>query len=758
MKNNIAFKLAKASVLKDKKSYLISFSMMLIAFIFTFVFSSYLTLSKQSAEIEQKKTYGGWSVCYENQDDAILELLSQSDVIDEIVSLEVNGVLSNGNYIANYSSDYFKMNSVELLEGDYPLAYNEVVVLKSSGKHIGDSIQISYEYPQKGSQTYQVVGIMNDYSQQWSNPAVDYFVYNHVIYNRYTYVSSALPIADLIGIDDCIYNFSLLSQDVKFEIDKQSGIVSPYKYTLSKGQDNTMMNSFILVVSAGLFIAVFYNVNQREKSVFLLRCIGMSKKNMRQYIFFEVIIITIIALLISLVVGSVMLLGLSIFYYTKIQSFLFVEGFIKSVTYISLLLVFIVCFVYLSILPISIHSMDSLIHKKERKIMKKYHKAKYMSIPKLSEKMGGRYIHYVGSIASLILIQVICINSLFGIKSDVNDPSAKYEHPKYDYFMEYYDEEFLKSIDDVIEEKIVLKYRYMNTGKGMYYVYSTDYLDRYRLINDAELPQNKGECLMYDFHGYDRFKVNETVYAYKDVWDEALQKDVRDDIVLTVVGEIGLNDLYWFTQDHYYLLKMPVDTSAFVVSDDTFEEEQWKYFTFIRTNKNIFFQVNELSNHHSPYYVSEGNQYSSSYFRDLNDLSMVAYVPSPLNVGGLLNSNLIYAPVLAIAILFVVFMMRLLVERLNKDLKLTRCLGMTFKQTMLVYLNIGANIIAYPMIYFFIMMSVASQSNILFEIFKQILFIAVVVSSINLLGFILYAYKKTNSTVTFYPTDVERYY
>ena len=189
MKNDIAFRLAKASVLKEKRNYIISFSMMIIAFMFTFIFSGYLTLTKESNTIQRKLNYGGWSVCYENQNQITKDFYKNSEAIDDIAVLEVSHILSNGNYIANYSSDYFTMNSITLLEGELPSHNNEVVVLKGMNKTIGDSIEISAVYPHKSHKTYKVVGIINDYNKLWMSPSADYFVYDHDVHKEYTYLA-----------------------------------------------------------------------------------------------------------------------------------------------------------------------------------------------------------------------------------------------------------------------------------------------------------------------------------------------------------------------------------------------------------------------------------------------------------------------------------------------------------------------------------------------------------------------------------------
>ncbi len=126
---------------------------------------------------------------------------------------------------------------------------------------------------------------------------------------------------------------------------------------------------------------------------------------------------------------------------------------------------------------------------------------------------------------------------------------------------------------------------------------------------------------------------------------------------------------------------------------------------------------------------------------------------------------LIYVPVIFISALFVVFIIRVLVDKLNKDFKLVRCLGMTFKQTMVSYGYIALTFVLMPLFYYIIIFinrcSNYNQINILEGNIHSLLvpiFIIVVLCILHLVGFMFYAYKKTSSTVTFYPSDVERYY
>ena len=103
-------------------------------------------------------------------------------------------------------------------------------------------------------------------------------------------------------------------------------------------------------------------------------------------------------------------------------------------------------------------------------------------------------------------------------------------------------------------------------------------------------------------------------------------------------------------------------------------------------------------------------------------------------------------------------MIRLLVDRLNKDFKLVRCLGMTLKQTMKAYFNIGISFVIYPIVHYMVLYCNSHNTFMQVSYYYNAFMISIIVSLINLIGFMIYAYIKTNSTITFYPSDVERYY
>ena len=149
MKNNVSLKLALASMKKDKKNYIISFIMMIIAFTFTIAFSTFLSTQEKVDRYQREKDYGDWVVCYEGLNDYSKEFFKSSQLVDKITNLEVIGVLDNNNYIANYNEDYFDIAYITLLEGCLPKNDDEVLVVQGLGYQLNQIMNISIRTDQK---------------------------------------------------------------------------------------------------------------------------------------------------------------------------------------------------------------------------------------------------------------------------------------------------------------------------------------------------------------------------------------------------------------------------------------------------------------------------------------------------------------------------------------------------------------------------------------------------------------------------------
>ena len=90
---------------------------------------------------------------------------------------------------------------------------------------------------------------------------------------------------------------------------------------------------------------------------------------------------------------------------------------------------------------------------------------------------------------------------------------------------------------------------------------------------------------------------------------------------------------------------------------------------------------------------------------------------------------------------------------MNKDIKLIRCLGMTFKQTIKMYIYLIFEIVIITLCYSYLYLNLYYE-----EVMIQALYIEINVIGFNILLFALFAYLRTSKELSFYPTDVERFY
>ena len=725
MGNNVSFRLAYASVKKDQRSYFISFIIMVIVFTLTITLSSFISTQEKVERLQKERDYGNWVVCFEGLNDNTQKFLESSDIIDQVTNLDVIGQAAHNNYIANYNEDFFNIASITLLDGRIPTQRNEVIVLESSGYRLNDRIELNQHQ-------YQVVGIMNNYNQKWDTPSVEYFTYDQDIIETYTYITSKANISDLIGIHgDCIYNVSLSTKyfqlDLENEVDSRST-----RMESDNTNSNDLMNVFIIIMSIGLFIAIFFNVYQREKDIFLLRCIGMSKKDMKKYIFYEMIIVSLFALLISIILGFLLSLLVSYIYSQITGIFVFYSSLSNSIKYIIIIMIIIISLTYLSILPISIHSIDSLIHKKNRKKLKKYNKIYKMNVAQLSKRIIKSHYNYIFAIVILIIVQATCLLSIKNNIQLYNNVETN-EISSYTYEFDTIDPNIIQSVKDSINQYDC--YRYIDSS----YIDSTeaDSLKscsifslsniNYDLI-EGRLPEKENECIIYDNYNNSSYSIGDTIivgeeeyYEFEesdgDITSEYKMNTIKE---MVVVGELASIDYELY------------NSYGVIVLDSAFEDDIWEDKTIIEADKNITFTLN----HH---------------FRDVPWYSEIKAGGTNYKVE-VMQEIFMTISLFFISEVFMILIMRLFIDKLNYDLKLIRCLGMTNKQTIQFYCYIMIYMICLSLSYL-LMYSILLDFNI------NVFFIALlVVLSINSIIFSLIAYKITSKTLTYYPSEVERYY
>ena len=748
MKNNVSLKLALASMKKDKKNYIISFIMMIIAFTFTIAFSTFLSTQEKVDRYQREKDYGDWVVCYQGLNDYSKEFFKSSQLVDKITNLEVIGVLDNNNYIANYNEDYFEIAHITLLEGCLPKNDDEVLVIQHSGYHLDDMIEITIQTSMNQTKQYKVVGIINEYNEKWDTPSVDYFTIDNPSYQTYSYMTSDESVDSFVGFDDgCIYNFSLIARSINYESDNQYDYKN-FQLDIGNQSTTTILNIFVVIVGGGLFIAIFFNVNQREKTLFLLRCIGMSKKDMRRYIFYEMIVLVLISMVIAIPLGLLLALFICYLYFLYSGVFIFLSSLMNSIPYLLVIILFVIGCTYFSLLPISIHSLDSLIHKKTRTKLKKYNKAKRMSIFRLSDRITTRHLSDIFLISALIYTQIFCIIHIQSLKDNLNEVSNN--QISYQYIYSFQDDELYNNLKGSLNNYDVYKYVECDEERDEYRyrltIFSLEGLED-RLI-DGRLPENKNECLGFYYGESNQYIIGTKVKTSNWYYDDEKQEDIYQSMgEFTVVGTVDLSDRYEFSEENYLYVYLPNSYSGIVVLDEVFAESEWHYKTYIETNKNVFF---DLYNKYDENKVVQTGEWS---YR-INPGLYTSITKNSENVNGyVINELFVYIPMLAICIVFMIFIMRLLIEKMNKDIKLIRCLGMTFKQTIKMYIYLIFEIVIITLCYSYLYLNLYYE-----EVMIQALYIEINVIGFNILLFALFAYLRTSKELSFYPTDVERFY
>lgn len=750
MKNNVPLHLALSSIKKDRKNYKISFVMMIIAFLIVFLFPALLECYQQVRNIQNVRDYGNWSVCYHNLSKESKDFLASNKLVESISDISYVGMVEDYGYIANYNSNFFDIASIELLEGNLPKHQNEIIVLQNKGYSLNDMITVSYYTDQLVEKEYKVVGIMNDYNKKWTVTSPDYFTYQNEEYKNYVYVTSSISLQDFEGFSaDSVYNFALLD-NVYYE--KNQGVSFQGK-TL---EVYTYNNYYIIVVSLGLLMAILSNVQNREKTVFLLRCIGMSHKDMKKYIFYEVIAIALIAFGISSVVGLLLLIGITYYVYSHFGLFLLFDLVILSLKYSVVIMIIIIGITYLSIFPVSFRMMDSLIHKKERTQLKKYNRAKKMNVFNLARKLCNHHFSHLSIIISLVLTITGCIIS---INKDIpliykNDEKSV----TYQYHYSIIDSNFIN-----LHSSSITNYREFKENRiefDDYYgtVLSLDSLDY--TLEEGRLPINSNECLVYDVHGRDSYSLGEklfvkdTIYVedkevffdeYEGIYDKYDPENKIATIPIhtfTVVGKVNVDSLYNFAIDNYLY---NIDEKGFVILDSAIEEldKSWGSHTVIHSHKDIYLDICDLRKDNAHY------------------INYIANVTSA-TVYDTITSVLLMSTIAVICIYFLFVEINIFIDKMNKDLKLIRCLGLTIKQCMKIYryavVVIGCLSVFYLYLYFLLIRNnqliFQESNNTLFMTFTILCIILVIVITMIL----VIAYQKTNKTLEFYPTEVERYY
>lgn len=736
--NSVSIKLAIASVSKEKKKYFISFLMMVLSFCVVMTFYNVLKNDEINQQKVKERVYGKWDICYENLSNQDKQMLKKTRQIDEVLQVEVTGILDDGSYMANYNKEFFNLASIKV-QGRLPSNQNEI--LSKKGK-INDDVTLKINGQ---DQQLTIVGLINDYDKNWVMIAYDYFSYDREMIKTHTFVSGE-TMSNFLGSyhgskNHAVYmNYSLLStpsQYVSYIYD-DSGYMTGFGSSVDDDSSQTNYFNIILVFAIiGILASSVYTMKDQKERFLLYKALGMTNKQLFVYIFYETIVLALMALMISIPFSGLLSYGILqiIYYYTKQGSFVY--DFISMLPYVAVIFLTIVIAAFFACYIILIQSLGSLIHKKERTIKKKYHKAKRMTVFQISCKEMGYHKSYIFSIAIISAFTLTLLSSLLSYSLQ-NLYQINQSGTPYFYYRIYFPQKEnldIASFHDLgyqrfatVPVKDSLKaYDDVATLVG----YQKEDYSQYQLI-EGRMIENIDECV-YKFKGYavysDEEDGNSHIIGYKTYDGLSYPKigeqvDVYDENgnifqSYKVVGLLFQDE--WESDDNQ--VQLPDDySSCYLVDEQTLPENE--KFTY----------VGDSSKYLLPILVEKYNQMTIDiYYQEttFTTTTIESFIQDMI---------LIIVGVTFIILIFIVF-----VERLFQDLKLMRCLGMTKKQALQVNVYIYCYsmllVACYDLIY-------TTQSLIVLFVYMSLFFII----------FMSLTYFKLKTEDSFLPTEVKRNY
>lgn len=734
--NSVSFQLAVASIFKEKKKYFISFVMMILSFSVVMTFYNVFKNDEINQQRVLENVYGRWDVCYENFSKQNKTFLKQTRKVDEIVDVEITGILDDGCVMANYQEDFFDLASIEL-KGRLP--QNNQEILSKTG-NIGDRVILSIDH-----QDYQmtIVGLINDYDQKWVMDAYDYFSHDLDIIKTQTFISGQISNNTLDGVDfnnQVIYkNYPVLDTPSQYAYYHYSNniLTEGYSYIADDSSQTDDLNIVIVFAIIGILASHFYTMNDQKEKLLLYKSLGMTNKQLFIYIFYETVILALLAFLISFPFSYLLSYGVYQMIASYTKELIFDYHFISMLPYVAVIFLTIIIAAFFACYIILIQSLGSVIHKKERTIKKKYHKASRMNVYQICCKEMSYHRGYVTSIAMISAITLTLLSSLVSFPVENLYQLTGDENQNFYYHIETDQPHILDNISFQSKRSEIIEHcctqyvdNEMTYEPFVVYQEDKDY-SQYQLI-EGRMIENIDECV-YKFEGY-------KVYSDEENGESQV---VGYEPLPPQIGEMI----------HIYNDTGNIIQSLKVVGILFQEEIETNYLKsqFDAINENYYLVDKQSLPMNNMYYSYEG--YSSKDIlpflkSDAKRLSIYINYENQIYTKTSIESFIQDILLIIVGIVFILLIFIVFIDRLFKDLKLLRCLGMTNKQVLKMNMYIYCHSMFLVVVYYNIYISYyLSKISILF-IYMFIFFVI----------FMVLTYVQLRKDESFLPADVKRYY
>ncbi len=347
--------LMKPGMRRRIKTYGLLISVIIMTVILEFSMIIIYSSMEKTGEEQRKMSYGGWDAAVYNTDGTVLNRLKTHATVEKSGCMTGMGYVFDGNGNAAGTIGFIDdtaaaLGNISALDGRLPMSDGEIAVEMSCltrlgysyklGQHIDITVQRTDENGRMLTEkrSYRLCGVVKNYSGLWignENGLLSFFVggdtgeplFIHVFFGmkdnfkKYTDELSALTAGHGIFVKN---TYTYIDLSVKSE--KSGSFVNEDSLPFGVGgpAGGLWMIVLLNVLSAFLMMSILNNsLNERRKSLVLMRCIGASKPQIIKIYTGEILVV----LLISIPAGIISGLAVSCFGCMLIKRIFFGELF-----------------------------------------------------------------------------------------------------------------------------------------------------------------------------------------------------------------------------------------------------------------------------------------------------------------------------------------------------------------------------------------------------------------------------------------------
>lgn len=405
---NYIYKIAKDNIKKNKKFYRYIFIAIFITIFIIMISNILINSFHYSTYLDRTEHFGKWDCAFIKPDQEVIELIKNDSNIIQKGNIYYGGeVINKGKnigYIGYYDKEGYDLANIHIKEGRKAQKEDEIIIEEAIKEEfqlkLNQKIDLQYKYQsQTYSKTYKIVGIMENYSANWVSRGLSFVTTklksheNDILIKGKSYFKVYNN-----------YNFNgFMNRYVhpEYVTDEYNGFIN-----------DTSILSYLFEISMISIIIIMFtmisSLNKRESQFVMLRCLGMTFKQLQKLIMYEGVLLSLIAGIFA-IVSSIILSWIIMLIYSLSTNL----AFSWTIDWISLFieLIIIVILLYIGILLPTLTVYDLPLTRKESEYVYHPHKRKIKKPTYLSLTIQNMMSHKGLNILSIILIVFIMMRS-----------------------------------------------------------------------------------------------------------------------------------------------------------------------------------------------------------------------------------------------------------------------------------------------------------------------------------------------------------